>query len=623
MGKKFFAKGTSGGETGIVRKSRSGLCSANPAPNGAVLVIRGGVFAVGLIGEYDVVGDGVGARAGDLAEEEASEAAKSFDLGFLLVVHIEKIELAGAVREIPGDALEQATQDGFAEGIEEEEQAGTCWKRKLDRIAAMDPRGRKDPVDRTPPLQIAASDAGQSRVQFHTHHSMERHFGGQQHGASHARTDVHEGELANRRDWFCSPPSIDKSAKDRGSDAVVSSGVAVVTVAALEMATGNKAAGTHAVGRVKWVTHEPIRHSKSGQEAAFACGGHACTVADGGDGSSAPNAGGQLSRSNSIASGDLSSCHWFFNLPYLPGLERNQRHCVVRVLWDPHTPLVASTLLCSFVIHRFCIAGAQEKSSGWRCKMILAETWTQRMYADAAKVVLPALATLIPAAVTAIAKWGQDHSTKRQSAALADRIASLAKMIAELPQLPPNGRAPAITPQAALMAEMDVAVRELTLLQTRTKRSFTTITSKMRSAFLLYKPQGWLAGTLHVAFFAYLFLFIMAAASGVFSEQTAAVTADAQGSGVAGTNSSNAHALSTGKQPANNRGNQTDPVANVFAFIVMFGTLGIPPLILRYFAARIHRKQCQESQSGTGPATFSAEPAQAQPLAHEVLGASS
>jgi hypothetical protein len=276
LGKKFFAKGTSSGETGIVRKSRSGLCSANPAPNGAVLVIRGGVFAIGLIGEYGMVGDGVSPRAGDLAEEQASETAVAFDLGFLLIVGIEKIELAGAVREVPGDALEQAAQDGFAKGIEEKEQAGTCWKRKLDRIAAMDPRGRKDPVDHAPPLQIAASDAGQSRVQFHTHHSMERHFGGQQDGASHARADVDECEFANRRDRFRSPPLIQESAKDGGSDTVVSGGMAVVTMAALEMPTRDEAAGPHAVGRVKGVTGEAVCNGESGQEAALGWGGHDC-----------------------------------------------------------------------------------------------------------------------------------------------------------------------------------------------------------------------------------------------------------------------------------------------------------------------------------------------------------
>jgi hypothetical protein len=232
-----------------------------------------------LIGKDGVVGDGVGAGAGNLAEEEAPETAGSFDLDFLLIVGVDKIELAGAIREVPGDAQEKPAQDGFAKGVEKEEQAGTCGERKLDRIAAMDPRGRMSPVKRTPTPQIAASDVGQGRMKFDACHSLKGHFGGQQDGSSHACTDVYEGEVANRRDRSCSPPTFQERVKDGGSDAVVGRGVAIVAMAAFEMATGNEAAGTHAVGRVKWVTHEPIRHGESGQEAALSCGRHDCTVA--------------------------------------------------------------------------------------------------------------------------------------------------------------------------------------------------------------------------------------------------------------------------------------------------------------------------------------------------------
>lgn len=228
-----------------------------------------------------MVGDRVGAGAGNLAKEQATETAVAFDFSFLLVVGVDEIELAGAVREFPGDALEQAAQDGFAEGIEEEEQAGVCGERKLDRIATMDPRGRTDPVKRAPTLQIAASDACQSWMQFHTDHSMKRHFGGQQDGASHARADVHEGEFASKRDWFRSPPSIQESAKDGRSDTIVGRGVAVVAMAALEMATGNEAAGAHAVGWVERVPHESVGNGESWQEAAVCCDGHDWTVAHG------------------------------------------------------------------------------------------------------------------------------------------------------------------------------------------------------------------------------------------------------------------------------------------------------------------------------------------------------
>jgi len=254
---------------------------AGPAPDGAVFVIRGGVFAIGLICEDGMVGDGVGAGAGDLAEEEAAETAMVFKLGFLLVVGVEEIEMAGAVLKVLGNVLEQAAQDGFAKGVEKEEQARAGGERKVDRIAAMDPRGRMDSVERAPMLQIAARDAGQSRIQLYARHSMERHLGGEQDGTSHACTDINECEVADGSDWFGSPPLVEKGAKDGGGDAIISGGVAVVAMAALEVTAGDEAAGAHSVGCVKGVTGEAVCNSESGQEAAVVFDGHAWTVAYG------------------------------------------------------------------------------------------------------------------------------------------------------------------------------------------------------------------------------------------------------------------------------------------------------------------------------------------------------
>ncbi len=130
------------------------------------------------------------------------------------------------------------------------------------------------------------------------------------------------------------------------------------------------------------------------------------------------------------------------------------------------------------------------------------------------KYVLPAMATLIPAAITAAAKWMQDHSHKRRSAELTQHISSLAKSISELPVLPLSSANPTVTPQSALTAELEAALRELTALQTKTGRSFTgasTITAKMRSAFLLFRPRGFTAWILHLCFYAYLpcFIFVL------------------------------------------------------------------------------------------------------------------
>lgn len=68
-----------------------------------------------------MVGNGVGAGAGDLAEKKTSEATRAFELAFLLIIDVEQVEFAGAISKLAGDALEQAAQDGRTERVEEEE----------------------------------------------------------------------------------------------------------------------------------------------------------------------------------------------------------------------------------------------------------------------------------------------------------------------------------------------------------------------------------------------------------------------------------------------------------------------------------------------------------------------
>jgi hypothetical protein len=102
----------------------------------------------------------------------------------------------------------------------------------------------------------------------------------------------------------------------------------------------------------------------------------------------------------------------------------------------------------------------------------------------------------------------------------------------------------------------------------------STITAKLRAGMLLYRPKGWAAITLHLAFFAYLLVFFFALSAGIAGSSTADVE----------------HAKTT-----------SDLFWNVFGFMVVFGIAGIPPLILRHFAAKIHRRQCLEAQAAKPP----------------------
>jgi len=88
-----------------------------------------------------VIGDGVGTGARYLAKEETPPAALGFQFAFLLVVDVEDVDRAGTGGEGLAPAMEQATHDRRAEGIEEEDEQRAFGEWKLDCIAFDDLKG--------------------------------------------------------------------------------------------------------------------------------------------------------------------------------------------------------------------------------------------------------------------------------------------------------------------------------------------------------------------------------------------------------------------------------------------------------------------------------------------------
>jgi hypothetical protein len=189
------------------------------------------------------------------------------------------------------------------------------------------------------------------------------------------------------------------------------------------------------------------------------------------------------------------------------------------------------------------------------------------------KAAVPVISAIVPAAIAAFIKWAQDHDQQRRKADLIERIAKLAKNISDLPPASESGTGATDRFRAALDLEMESLLRELTLLQSHVSRrviGVSSIASGLRSALLLYRPKGFAAWTLHLAF--YLSLLLLAFMSlGFFASTSDHTTAP------------------------------TSPGVVIFIYIM----LGVPPLILRFYAARIHRRQCANLQAATGPATVS------------------
>jgi hypothetical protein len=217
--------------------------------------------------------------------------------------------------------------------------------------------------------------------------------------------------------------------------------------------------------------------------------------------------------------------------------------------------------------------------------MIFADIPGQKELGPFAKLVVPALVTLIPAGITAAAKLLQDRSHARRSAGLTERICKLTKDIAELPELPSSSTELPVTPRMVLMAELNAAITEMTALHAKPARrigdaSFT-LAAKVRSALLLYRPKGFLAFSLHVTFYLYTLVIVC-------------------------------FLISMARDPELGL-RQLHPVSqftiNLLIFVMMTGIFSLPSVLLRSFAARIHRRQNPERP------VVAAGPASTPPLA--------
>lgn len=207
------------------------------------------------------------------------------------------------------------------------------------------------------------------------------------------------------------------------------------------------------------------------------------------------------------------------------------------------------------------------------------------------KIAVPVLSALVPAAVAALFKWLQDHDLRRRRSSLIEQLAGLAKHISELPELPAPSSDAVVRMRMALNSELESGVRELTQLQAHVPRRLAGVTPgvssivpRLRSMFLWWRPRGFAAWMLHLAFYGSLvFLAFMTLGFSVEgSEQK----------GEEALHQIDAQAPAPAVAPAPKPASSSEPTSAGTA-IAIYVIFGIPPLIFRHFAAAIHRRQCQ------------------------------
>ncbi|HEY9125507.1 MAG TPA: hypothetical protein VIM62_00180 [Acidobacteriaceae bacterium] len=200
------------------------------------------------------------------------------------------------------------------------------------------------------------------------------------------------------------------------------------------------------------------------------------------------------------------------------------------------------------------------------------------------KIAVPLLCALVPTTAAAVIKWLQDHDLRRRRVALTDDLTKLAKSLAELPQAPEFEAVERM--RLALHAEMELGVRDLLQMQAHAPRrpvGVSSIAPGLKAMFLWWRPRGFAAWMLHLAFYSSLvFLAFMTLGMSVDSSEKKEQAAQ--------------RALEAKLAPRESQEAQKPPVeapTSAGTVVVIYVLFGVPPLIFRYWASGIHRRQCQ------------------------------
>ena len=201
-----------------------------PPVDRAVFPSGCGVFAARLASQNSPVGDDIGVRSSHLTVKEPLEVRLAPQYTFLLVVDIQNIQLARALGKSLAPATQQTAQHGRSERVEKERDAMPGGQGKLGSIAANHAHGSHRTPSLAPQGHVLAPDARKCGMKFNPYRGAEAVFGGEKHGAPHARAKIDEGVFVQRRDGPAAPPVHDDGMKHRRRNGIVGRNVTVVPV---------------------------------------------------------------------------------------------------------------------------------------------------------------------------------------------------------------------------------------------------------------------------------------------------------------------------------------------------------------------------------------------------------
>ena len=189
----------------------------------------------------------------------------------LLVVHIDKVQLAGPLGQALAPAFSSRRITGAPKGLKRNARhgpAGSGNSTASPQIIFIGARARPAARQTVRFLRAIRASVGLSSTPTTSRNGNSRR---QQHRPPHPRAHIDKAEFLNRPARPAPPPTAQQRLEDRRRNAIVSRRMAVMRVPALQVPSGNQPAGPHAELFVEgWrVNPSPTLSPGSSRLAAF------------------------------------------------------------------------------------------------------------------------------------------------------------------------------------------------------------------------------------------------------------------------------------------------------------------------------------------------------------------
>ena len=180
-----------------------------------------------------------------------------------------------------------------------------------------------------------------------------------------------------------------------------------------------------------------------------------------------------------------------------------------------------------------------------------------------------ALATLLSTGGALGGRFGflERFIAPKRKSELLEQIGKLSETMSKMQELPEWAADMSAEIKTALKAEMEIKLSEFKRLQSPTKWEYSgglSVKNWFKYCFLWWRPRGFSAWCFHLSY--YLMLALVIITSLIFLTE---ILSSAPGTHV--------------------------DSADVTIAIILYTILGVPTMVVRFFAAKIHRHQCDES----------------------------